>query len=216
MALLAGCASGDPAGPTAPQSIRSTASLDQVATIPPGQAQQAGATALAAAGDSPSSAVGQATAAGLQGGTLTGPLGSVEFEQRPNATRAGVGLDLGPGVRVDAVSDAEKRRLAAAWQIARGLSLGAASDGDMSRAAIAWRHAQAGTVSGTAGADGTYGAGVKVLDRFGFSLEQSPNEVRQRISVDVVPGLSVETSGVPGSTGQAPDDRIGVKWRVPY
>ena len=115
------------------------------------------------------------------------------------------------------MSEAERRRLAAALQIVRGLSIGAASDGgDMSRAAIAWRIVQRATLSGSAGADGSRSIDVQALDRFGAGIDQEQDSLRQRFSVDVVPGLSIETSGPLDSSDPQQDDRIGVKWRLRY
>ena len=156
-------------------------------------------------------------ATAFQGGALQGPLGSVAARQgeagaegaarlepaagigvslQAQPGRVAAGADLGQAVRLDAMSEAERRRLAAALQIVRGLSIGAASDGgDMSRAAIAWRIVQRATLSGSAGADGSRSIDVQALDRFGAGIDQEQDSLRQRFSVDVVPGLSIETSG---------------------
>jgi hypothetical protein len=207
------------------------------------QAAEQGLTAVqdAAAGGMPEQARIVALASGapaFRGGGLHGPLGSVaarqgeagaeaaasiepaagigvSLEARPG--RVAAGADLGQAVRIGAMSEAERRRLAAALQIVRGLSIGAASDGgDMSRAAIAWRIVQRATLSGSAGADGSRSIDVRALDRFGAGIDQEQDSLRQHLSVDVVPGLSIETSGPLDSSDPQQDDRIGVKWRLRY
>ena len=173
----------------------------------------------------------------FQGGALQGPLGSVAARQgeagaeaaarvepaagigvsiQAQPGRVAAGADLGQAVRIDATSEADRRRLAAALQIVRGLSIGAASDGDMSRAAIAWRVVQRATLSGSVGADGSRSLDLKALDQFGVSIDQEQDSLRQRLSVDIVPGLSIETSGPLDSSDPQQDDRIGVKWKLRY
>ena len=206
------------------------------------QSAEQGLTAVqdAAAGGMPVQAriVGlESGAPTFQGGALRGPLGSVAARQgaagaegaarlepaagigvslQAQPGRVAAGADLGQAVQLDAMSEAERRRLAAALQIVRGLSIGAASDGDMSRAAIAWRIVERATLSGSAGADGSRSIDVQALDRFGAGIDQEQDSLRQRFSVDVAPGLSIETSGPLDSSDPQQDDRIGVKWRLRY
>ena len=49
-----------------------------------------------------------------------------------------------------------------------------------------------------------------------FSVSEEESERRQRVSVDVSPGLSVETSRALSWSGREEDDRIGVKWMLRY
>jgi len=170
----------------------------------------------------------------FQSGRLSGPLGSLDLVQgaggagavatlepgagigvvvRQEPDAMGAGIDLGRGARIDA----DRNRLAAAAEIARGLSVGAASEGDMRRGAVAWRITQRARLSGSLGSDGTGGSlDVHVMDRFGFSVSEEESERRQRVSVDVSPGLSVETSRALSWSGREEDDRIGVKWMLRY
>ncbi len=154
--------------------------------------------------------------AGAEGAARLEPAAGIGVSLQAQPGRVAAGADLGQAVRLDAMSEAERRRLAAALQIVRGLSIGAASDGDMSRAAIAWRIVQRATLSGSAGADGSRSIDVQALDRFGAGIDQEQDSLRQRFSVDVVPGLSIETSGPLDSSDPQQDDRIGVKWRLRY
>lgn len=179
-----------------------------------------------------------AGATSFQSSRLSGPLGSLDLaqgagragavarlepgagigvvvRQEPNAM--GAGIDLGPGARIDAESQADRSRLAAAAEIARGLSVGAASEGDMRRGAVAWRITQRTRFSGSLGSDGTGGSlDLHAMDRFGFSVSEAEGERRQRVSVDVAPGLTVESSRALSWSGREDDDRIGVKWMLRY
>ena len=179
-----------------------------------------------------------AEATSFQSGRLSGPLGSLDLVQgaggagtvarlepgagigvvvRQEPDAMGAGIDLGPGARIDAQSQADRSRLAAAAEIARGLSVGAASEGDMRRGAVAWRITQRTRLSGSLGSDGTGGSlDLHAMDRFGFSVSEAEGERRQRVSVDVAPGLTVESSRALSWSGREEDDRIGVKWMLRY
>ncbi len=82
---------------------------------------------------------------------------------------------------------------------------------------MAWRIAHGTRISGRVGDDGRSGGlGLQLMNRVGVSVDADQTQRRQQLSVDVVPGLTVETSRALSWSGREDDDRIGVKWMLRY